>query len=80
METGKIQSHNGVFSRTTSTADAEVAHQTEFGSSSRARVFGSTSRQRGRGSGLEIRQDKTNFISQKDYKATYIAIKEYSTL
>jgi len=26
------------------------------------------------------RQDKTNFISQKDHKATYIAIKEYSTL
>jgi len=27
-----------------------------------------------------FRQDKTNFISQKDHKATYIAIKEYSTL
>jgi len=26
------------------------------------------------------RQDKTNFISQKDHKATYIAIKEYSAL
>jgi len=26
----------------------------------------------------QFRQDKTNFISQKDHKATYIAIKEYS--
>jgi len=28
---------------------------------------------------LHTRQDKTNFISQKDHKATYIATKEYST-